>query len=77
MEFFEDQCGVKFVDSETGKNALDIINEREKNQTCGNCKFGAKGDGDFNHVDDIICVNADSPNLTENVFDESSCEHWE
>ena len=81
MEFFENQCGVKFVDISTGKNALDLINEREKinsnERACGNCKYGAKGDGIFAHTEDIVCVNSDSPNTTEFVFADSNCDHWE
>ena len=81
MEFFENQCGIKFVDSATGQSALDLINEREKincsERVCGSCKYGAKGDGIFAHIEDIICVNADSPNTTEFVFVNSSCDHWE
>jgi len=35
MEFFENQYGVKFVDSSTGEKALDLIIEKEKND-CDN-----------------------------------------
>jgi nitric oxide synthase oxygenase domain/subunit len=41
MEFFEKEYGVKFVDHKTGRSALEIINEREKEarskRVCGNC----------------------------------------
>ncbi|MDR0767103.1 MAG: hypothetical protein LBE57_01450 [Methanosarcinales archaeon] len=81
MEFFEKQCGVKFVDIEAGKTVLDIINDEEKELrnkgVCSNCKYGAKGDGVFVHVDDIVCINADSSNVADFVFSNSSCEWWE
>jgi len=30
MEFFEKECGVKFVDAETGRDALDVVTERDR-----------------------------------------------
>jgi len=73
MEFFESECGVEFVDTATGKRALDIINE---NRHCDTCYFAAKGDGKFVHIGDMICINADSEKVTCAVFVDTSCPQW-
>ena len=71
MEFFENEYGVKFVDANTGKNALDLIKE---SHICGKCQYGARGDGVTSFVEDIICVNADSRFVTEYVSENDTCE---
>ena len=80
MEFFEKECGVKFVDSATGENLLELLNKKEMitiiERTCGNCAFGAKGDGVLSHVNDIVCTNSDSQNVTEFVLADSCCDYW-
>ena len=73
MEFFEKTSGVKFVDVNTGKNAIDVIKET---QVCGKCEFGARGDGVTGFVEDIVCVNADSRHVTDFRMENETCEHW-
>ena len=76
MEFFEKEYGVKFVDHKTGKTRQELIAEQELGRNCGNCLWGAKG-GEYNYPDDIVCVNADSDNVSEFVTDEMKCYLWE
>ena len=74
MEFFEKECGVKFVDVNTGKNALDII---KGERVCGKCHYGARGDGVTSFEEDIVCVNANSPHVTDFRMSDESCAYWE
>jgi hypothetical protein len=74
MEFFEKQYDVKFIDANTGKNALDIINDTN---ICGTCKHIAHGDGKALHVDDMVCVNPDSIHAGDFRASDDTCELWE
>jgi hypothetical protein len=81
MEFFEKEFDVKFVDSKSGRNALDIIREKEQERdaiekNCLTCFWVAKGDGVSLHKDDRVCVNADSEYVTEWVFESTVCARW-
>jgi hypothetical protein len=81
MEFFENECGVKFIDMETGKSALDSLRKYEKqtnkDKLCSNCKYILKGDGKFIHISDNICGNIDSIHATEFRSLNATCELWE
>jgi hypothetical protein len=79
MEFFEKEMGVSFVDSATGRRALDIIEEKETpmEQVCGNCEYAAHGDGVLTHTDDVVCVRADSPHAGDFVYaNDKGCGGW-
>jgi len=81
MEFFEKEFGVEFVDSNTGRNALEVLAENEKakqgEKVCDNCRWGAKGDGKIVHESDIICVNDKSKYITDSVSKKHTCKLWE
>jgi len=74
MEFFEKECDIKFIDTGTGKPALDVLNEF---RTCKNCKYGSYGDGINGFVEDLVCVNAESEYTCEFMSDNDTCEFWE
>ena len=73
MEFFEKEYGVKFVDVNTGRNALDIINER---RVCGKCQYIVRGDGKTLHAEDMVCANPESSHATDFRMKGDTCEHW-
>ena len=75
MELFQSQYGIEFIDAGTGKRALDMIFEKEQN-LCTTCKFAARGDGKFVHLDDMICTNDESEQVTEFVSVDSGCDQW-
>ena len=77
MEFFEKECGVQFIDTESGKKALDIIAEKEEKKNCLNCNYGHHGDGVNLHKDDTICVKAGSEHVADWVSDSNICDLWE
>jgi hypothetical protein len=77
MEFFEKECGVKFIDINTGKCALDIIADSESRKSCGTCKWSANGDGVAIHEKDRVCVNADSRYVTDFVSGDMKCDLWQ
>ena len=80
MEFFQNQLGVTFVDIATGENALDLIKRQDKahavEHLCKTCKSCERGDGVFAHVDDMICVNPESPYLGEFRLSDAHCALW-
>jgi len=80
MEFFEKECGVKFVDVNTGKSALDMLYEQEKqalkDRLCVNCKYALHGDGEFAHIHDILCGNGDAEYASEFRVSDDTCELW-
>ncbi len=73
MEFFEKECGVRFVDAETGKAALDILAEKKN---CTTCRWAKKGDGKIMYSEDMVCVNSDSEHVTDWVDKEMLCDLW-
>ena len=74
MEFFEKEYGVKFVDANTGKNALDIINEK---QVCGKCKHIIRGNGKSLHAEDMVCGNPESSHVCDFRSNDDTCKLWE
>ena len=74
MEFFEKKYGVQFVDVNTGKNVLDIINEK---QVCEKCKHIIRGNGRILHTEDMVCGNPKSDNVTDFRTKDDTCELWE
>jgi hypothetical protein len=74
MEFFEKEYGVSFVDTSTGKKALDIIDTARE---CGNCKHILRGDGKTLFEEDMVCGNLESEYLTEFRFAGDNCKLWE
>jgi hypothetical protein len=74
MEFFEKESGVRFIDGNTGKPALDLIKEQ---RVCIKCKYGVCGDGIHSHVDDTICVNSNSEHVADFRMSNDTCELWE
>lgn len=77
MEFFEKECGVKFVDINTGKRALDIIADNESRRSCATCSWAVNGDGVTAHEKDTVCVNADSRYVTDFVSGDMKCDLWQ
>lgn len=77
MEFFEKECGVKFIDINTGKRALDIIADNESRKSCANCNWAANGDGITMHEKDLVCVNADSRYVADSVSADMKCDLWQ
>jgi len=75
MEFFQNQYGIEFIDVCTGNRALDLVSEKEQSR-CSTCKFAARGDGKFVHLDDMICTNDESEWVTEFVSADSGCDQW-
>jgi len=75
MEFFQNKYNIEFINADTGKRALDLIPEKEQN-LCSTCKFAARGDGKYVHLDDMICTNDGSEWVTEFVSADSSCDQW-
>ncbi|GHV00101.1 hypothetical protein FACS1894211_06730 [Clostridia bacterium] len=51
--------------------------KRATGKTCGNCKWGAKGDGKALHEDDTVCVNDKSERLADFVSRSDTCRLWE
>ena len=74
MEFFEKQYGVTFVDANTGKRALDIIDEKN---ICGMCRHIVRGDGKAIHAEDMVCVNPDSIHAGDFRANDDTCKLWE
>jgi hypothetical protein len=81
MEFFERENGIIFIDTTTGEKALDIIRAQEeqksKKQICCNCEYAVKGDGKFAHIQDLICANGNSPNVSDFMTAKTTCNYWE
>ena len=83
IEFFEKEYGIEFIDSATGKRALDIVREKEAdkaktaNKDCSSCKWGSMGDGKKLHTTDMVCVNAESKFIAEFVTGNHTCKQWE
>ena len=80
FEFFEKELNVTCVDHNTGRRALDIISEQEKqslqNRVCGTCRFMIHGDGKYTFVEDMICTNSRSSQAAEFVSYDSGCSYW-
>ena len=76
MEFFEKEYGITFVDHKTGKTRQEMILEQESNKNYSNCIWDAKG-GEYNHPDDIVCVNTDSKHVSDHVTVDMKCCFWE
>jgi len=74
MEFFEKEFDVKFVDIVTGKNALDMISQK---QICENCIYIIRGDGKTLLKEDMVCGNPDSDCVTYFMSNDDSCMQWE
>jgi hypothetical protein len=77
MEFFEKECGVKFVDINTGKRALDIITDNESRRSCATCSWVANGHSIIMHEKDMVCVHADSRHVTDVVSADMKCDLWQ
>ncbi len=77
MEFFEKECGVKFIDVNTGKRALDIIADSKSRKSCATCSWAANGDGVTIYEKDMVCVNADSRYVTDFVSADMKCDLWQ
>jgi DNA-3-methyladenine glycosylase I len=73
MKFSEKQYGVKFVDANTGKNALDLTNER---RVCEKCMHAVKGDGKILFADDVVCGNMESPYVSDFRMKNDTCNLW-
>lgn len=77
MKFFEKECGVKFIDINTGKRALDIIVDSKSRKSCTTCRWSANGEGVIVHEKDMVCVNADSRYVTDFVSAGMKCDLWQ
>ena len=77
MEFFEKECGIKFIDVNTGKRALDIIADSETRKSCATCSWAANGDGIIMHEKDMVCAHADSRHVTDFVSVDMKCDLWQ
>jgi hypothetical protein len=76
LEFCKKEYHVDFVDMQTGKNALDIIQENNARKTCLSCRWAMNGDGKTLHKEDVVCVNGQSEYITEWVSSEMVCDFW-
>jgi hypothetical protein len=74
MEFFEKEYGARFVDANTGKNALDLIKE---SRVCKKCDHVIHGDGKSLHIGDMVCGNPCSEYITDFRMSDDTCELWE
>ena len=74
IEFFAKEYGVKFVDANTGRNALDIINESRK---CKTCEHIIRGGGKVLHAEDMVCGNPQSNHLSDFRMNDDTCNLWE
>ncbi len=77
MEFFEKEYGVEFIDSNTGKRALDIIADSESRKSCATCNWVTSGDGVTVHEKDMVCVHADFRYVTDFVSEDMKCDLWQ
>ena len=74
MEFFENEYGIKFVDVNTGKNALDLLKE---SRVCKKCDHAIHGDGKSLLIGDMVCGNPRSEYVTDFRTSDDTCELWE
>jgi hypothetical protein len=82
MEFFEQNCGVKFMDAQTGQSALSVLRAKKRNKNlhaggCLKCNWARKGDGVWLHEEDTVCVNPDSEKLADWVTSSDCCDFWQ
>ena len=76
MEFFEQESGIKFIDANSGRPALQVLKEQKRSRKCQNCASAVHGDGVILHLGDIICGNRQSDKVTDWVDKNYCCEFW-